>query len=167
MREPLRRYYGYGDLHFITFSCHARRPLLGCALARDRFLKVLDEVRSAYGFRVAGYVVMPEHVHLLLSEPKRGTPSVALQIVKQRSSRALREERISVQGAEQSVGPLWMPRFHDFNVWSANRLNQKLEYMHLNPVKRELVNHPKDWAWSSWSFYANGEVGLVQIDPIL
>jgi putative transposase len=67
MRNPLKRYYGRGDLHFVTFSCYRRRPLLATARSRDRFVKILDLVRSKRKFLLLGFVVMPEHVHLLLS----------------------------------------------------------------------------------------------------
>lgn len=58
------------------------------------------------------------------------------------------------------------PRFYDFNVWSKKKVREKLDYKHTNPVARKLVDHPKDWPWSSWSFYAKGEAGLVRIDAI-
>lgn len=57
-------------------------------------------------------------------------------------------------------------RFYDFNVWSEEKLKEKLEYMHANPVQRKLVEHPRDWLWSSWSFYVNGELGFIKIDPM-
>ena len=60
----------------------------------------------------------------------------------------------------------WQPRFYDFNVWSAKKRKEKLEYMHRNPVTRGLVEHPRDWPWSSWSFYAGEENGLVPIHPV-
>ena len=65
-RHPLRRYYGQRDLHFITTSCYRRKPLPGTARARDTFLEVLELVRRRYGFDVIGFVVMPEHIHLLI-----------------------------------------------------------------------------------------------------
>src|ERR1700739_3196769 len=74
MRNPLKRYYGRGDLHFVTFSCYRRRPLLGTARSRDRFVKILDLVRSKRKFLLLGFVVMPEHVPLLLSEPAVSNP---------------------------------------------------------------------------------------------
>ena len=83
-RNPLRRYYGRGDLHFITTSCNRREPFLGTARARDVFLSVLEQVRQQYRFDVIGFVVMPEHVHLLLSEPEKATPSIVMQVLKQR-----------------------------------------------------------------------------------
>jgi putative transposase len=130
-------------------------------------------VRSRHEFHILGYVVMPEHVHLLLSEPKKGTPSKVLQVLKQKVSRALRRKprrsapgQLSLAfpeaGAEEAA--FWQRRFYDFNVWSAKKVKEKLEYIHGNPVKRKLVTHPKDWPWSSWSHYAKGEEGLLRID---
>jgi len=84
MRNPMKRHYGQGDLHFVTFRCYRRRPLLGTARARDRFVKILNEVRHRHGFRLVGYVVMPEHVHLLMSEPAKKNPSKILQVLKQK-----------------------------------------------------------------------------------
>ncbi len=69
----LKRYQQTRQLHFITFCCYHRAPLLGTEPARNTFVAVLERVRRWYGFYVVGYVVMPEHVHLLLSEPERGT----------------------------------------------------------------------------------------------
>ncbi len=175
MRNPLRRYNGRGDLHFVTFSCYRRRPFLGTRRARDRFVRILDEVRSRHAFKLIGYVVMPEHVHLLVSEPKKGTPSKVLQVLKQKVSRALRRRgRKAVPGqlslpfsrTATDAAAFWQRRFYDFNVWSADKLREKLEYMHANPAKRKLVLHPREWAWSSWSHYARGEEGLIRIDAV-
>ena len=93
MPAGLKRYYGKGDLHFITFSCYRRLPLLKPARARDIFVKELGKVRDEMGFHLLGYVVMPEHVHLLISEPKQGTPSTVLQKLKPRVARKLRKRR--------------------------------------------------------------------------
>jgi putative transposase len=60
----------------------------------------------------------------------------------------------------------WQKRFYDFNVWSGKKLQEKLEYMHANPVQRKLVEHPRKWPWSSWGFYMKGESGLVKIDQV-
>jgi putative transposase len=175
MRNPLRRHYGRGDLHFVTFSCYRRRPFLGTRRARDYFVRMLNEVRLRYGFRIVGYVVMPEHVHLVISEAKKGNPSKFLQVLKQKVSRGLRRRRRESSAGQLSLAfgvtrwdaeHFWQRRFYDFNVWSGKKLREKLEYMHANPVKRKLVRHPKDWPWSSWSFYERGEKGLILIDPV-
>src|SRR5260370_13853942 len=78
MPKGLQRYYGQGQLHFVTFSCYRRLPLLSTAQARNLFVEELGRVRREYGFLLVGYVVMPNHVHLLISEPKKGTPSTVL-----------------------------------------------------------------------------------------
>ena len=72
MTRGLHRYYGAQDLHFITGSCYRREPELGTPPRRDLFLQILEQVRKRYGFVVLGYVVMPEHFHLLISEPEKG-----------------------------------------------------------------------------------------------
>ncbi len=171
MTKNLRRYYGSGHLHFITFSCYRRMPMLASVRAKNEFVRILDQVRKRYGFALVGYVVMPEHVHLLIGEPPQKTPSVVLQVLKQRASRQLRRKPRS---AGQLILPFvdrtkemrlfWERRFHDFNVWSREKKIEKLKYMHRNPVKRGLVRDVKDWPWSSYSFYAGEEAVLLRID---
>jgi putative transposase len=165
MPAGLQRLYGQGHLHFITFSCFRRLPLLKSARARDVFVRELTRVRERLGFRLIGYVVMPEQVHLLLSEPQRGTPSAVLHDLKLRVARRLRKRQRRALAGQRSLPfaepppPLrafWQARFYDFNVYTEKKKREKLEYMHGNPVTRGLVSHPKDWAWSSWSNYAGG-----------
>ena len=174
MKQRLRRRYGLGQLHFITCSCYRRTPLLGTERARDLFLKALSEVRERYDFALIGYVVMPEHIHLLISEPNVGNPSTAMQVLKQRVWRAMhrriRRTRSEQQGLwdeapVRKYQPFWQRRFYDFNVWSAKKRNEKMNYMHFNPVKRGLVMHPKDWLWSSYSFYSRTGTSLCAPNP--
>jgi putative transposase len=157
----LKRIYGLGHLHFITFSCYRRLPLLGTARARNIFVQVLDQVRYRFVLKLVGYVVMPEHVHLLISEPLVGTPSTAMQMLKQRVSRLVRAG--TVGGKDHS---LWETRFYDFNVRTKKKKVEKLVYMHLNPVKRGLVEQPDDWIWSSYSFYQEKGTILIPIDRV-
>jgi len=169
----LKRYYGQHDLHFITFTCYRRAALLRSVRARNLFVKVLGEVRDAYGFALVGFVVMPEHVHLLIGEPTKGTPSTVLQVLKQRVSRRLRQKRPSAAGqfqlpfgAEHFVPQFWQRRFYDFNVWSRKKRIEKLGYMHMNPVQRGLVASPRNWPWSSYVWYEGKDDGLIRIDPV-
>jgi putative transposase len=165
----LRRYYGDGDLHFLTFSCYRRQPLLASSARRDLFLRVLEQVRRRYHFVVLGYVVMPEHVHLLISEPEKKNPSIVVQAVKLGFARRLlaaarrrnRRQRSLFDHAPQHI---WQARFYDFNVWTDRKRVEKLEYMHRNPVKRGLVDAPEMWRWSSYRSYALGEDGPVRLN---
>jgi len=115
----------------------------------------LERVRRDYGLCVYGYVVMPEHVHLLLNEPDRNTFAQAIKSLKQGVARRL---------ALRAKDSFWQARYYDFNVWSEGKFVEKLRYIHRNPVKRGLVERPEDWRWSSFRHYASGEVGVVEIE---
>jgi putative transposase len=166
----LKRYYGTRHLHFITCSCYHRQPWLGSALRRDLFLRVFEQVRQRYGCVVVGYVVMPEHIHLLISEPEKGDPSKVMQSLKQGfARRLLRQVRRRGTAAQQElfgqrIEHVWQHRFYDFNVWSKRKRIEKLRYMHRNPVQRGLVAEPEQWRWSSFRSYAYGEAGRVRIN---
>ena len=173
MPKRLKRCYGQKDLHFITFCCYHRHPYLQTVRARNLFLKTLPAVRRQFAFRLVGYVVMPDHVHLLISEPEKGNVSRVLQVLKQRVSRAMRRKkrhastkqlRLDFGEAAEGDRRFWQRRFFDFNVWSDKKRKEKLHYMHANPVKERLVEHPREWRWSSFSFYAHDEPGLIRID---
>lgn len=146
--------------------------MLSTGPRRDLFLKVLEEVRRSYGFVVVGYVVMPEHVHLLISEPEHENPSVVMQVLKQESAkrilRSLREEANPLQsllwGSALDRSHVWQACFYDFNAWSEHKRIEKLRYIHRNPVQRGLVLEPEQWAWSSFRYYALGEPGLVLVN---
>ena len=100
------------------------------------FERSLENVRVRYGLYVTGYVIMPEHVHLLLSEPEGSPLATALQSLKQSVSRTL---------ALRAGEPFWQARYYDFNVYTEPKRIEKLRYMHRNPVVRELVSAPEEW----------------------
>jgi putative transposase len=117
------------------------------------FVAALARIRERYHFLLVGYVVMPEHVHLLISEGPKCTPSLVLKVLKQRVSRELRRQRRRVSAGQMGLPfkdgaaglpRFWQPRFYDFNVYSAKKIREKLEYMHGNPVKRGLVGNPRE-----------------------
>src|SRR5271167_4127947 len=169
MPKGLKRYYGTGDLHFITCSCYQRKPWLDIDERRDLFLDILEEVRKQHRFVVLGYVVMPEHFHLLMSEPQVGNPSTVMQSVKQRFAQRViprHRRRNPAQGplCEGRAKPVWQPRFYDFNVWTEHKRVEKLRYMHRNPVTRGLVEKPEQWVWSGFRDYLYGQTGKVRVN---
>jgi putative transposase len=152
MPRGLVRYEHTGNFHFLTFSCFHRLQHLGTAGARDLFEDALERTRRHYRFVVAGYVAMPEHVHLLIGEPLKGTvssvvPALKLSVAMRRTER-----------------PFWQARYYDFNVHNEEKRVEKLRYMHRNPVVRGLVARPEDWPWSSFRPYATGVEGTVEIE---
>jgi len=160
MTYGLSRCYGRGELLFITISCRGRKPNFASPTARNAVVEMLSEVRDAYRFRLLGYVVMPEHVHLLVGEPAKGSPSTVMQVLKQRVAKRLLRGARSREGGRH----LWEKRFYDFNVWSWKKRIEKIGYMHMNPVNRGLVSRPGEWSWSSYLSYAEGSAGLISID---
>lgn len=109
-------------------------------------------MRTRYDFFVTGYVAMPEHVHLLIGEPKRAVLAKAIQALKL---------SVAVQRSER---PFWQPRYYDFNVFTDRKRIEKLRYIHRNPVTRSLVEEPDAWIWSSFRHYWTGEEGTVEIE---
>jgi putative transposase len=140
------------------------------------FLQILERVRRRYRLVVLGYVVMPEHVHLLISEPQRESVPTAIQALKLGVVRSLQVGAVptsrkrsekwgtpSINGS-QKANPFWQARFYDFNVWTEKKRIEKLRYIHRNPVARGLVASPEQWRWSSFRWYSSGEVGPVRIN---
>jgi putative transposase len=150
----LKRYHHEGDDHFITFSCYRREPYFNTPSSRETFLDSLEQTRKRYNFEVLGYVVMPEHVHLLVSEPE-DHQKIPL-------SKALQSLKLSVS-KRLTQRPFWQTRYYDFNVFTHNKRVEKLKYMHRNPVARGLVANPEDWPWSTHRHYCLNEPSPVQI----
>jgi putative transposase len=152
MRGERVRYQQSGQFHFLTFSCYRRRPYLATVAAMELFEEALERIRLRYRFVVCGYVVMPEHVHLLLNEPASCLLSKAIQALKL---------SVSVRSRER---PFWQAHYFDFNVFTHEKHVEKLRYMHRNPVRRGLVSTPADWRWSSFRHFATGARGTVEIE---
>jgi putative transposase len=173
----LTRFHHSGQSHFVTFCCYHRRRLLITDASRRIFESGLERVRRSYKLYVYGYVVMPEHVHLLLSEPQletsplkpkaglngpplllsepqRDTLADALKSLKQGVSRRL------IGDAEH----FWQKRYYDFNIRNCAQFVEKLRYVHRNPVKARLCEWPEDWEWSSFRHDATGSEGRVEIE---
>jgi putative transposase len=153
MPSGLKRSQKCGDLHLITFSCYGRKPHPAELAAKETFEFSLEKMRQEYRFAVVGYVVMPEHVHLLLTEPAEERLAAALQALKISVSKRL------------TAKPFWQRRYYDFNVYTTGKRAEKLGYMHRNPVTRGLVEAPEDWKWSSHHYYASGLLRTVQVGP--
>jgi putative transposase len=151
----LKRFQQSRQLHFLTFSSFHRRPNFQGPPSRATFESSLEQVRQQYRLLVYGYVVMPEHIHMLVNEPEKDTLARTMQSLKQSVARRL---------ALRAVDPFWQARYYDFNVWSEKKFIEKLRYIHRNPVQHGLVARAEDWAWSSFRHYVTGEMGTVEIE---
>jgi putative transposase len=141
--------------------------------ARNFAVQILGEARERFRFALVGYVIMPEHVHMLIGESPRVLPAIVVQVFKQRVSLRMREKRReqlmrSPAQLPEEAGELrrfWQRRYYDLNIHTQAKMREKLEYMHANPLAEKLVDHPRDWPWSSWSYYGTGD-GLLKMDAV-
>jgi len=154
MPSRLKRYHTFGHDHFVTFSCYKRLPYLNNDHARITFLETLERTRQRHQFHVYAYVLMPEHVHLLLSEPPTMPLSGIFRALKTQTSKQLKGDRAR----------FWQLNYYDFNVFTQKKFSEKLQYIHRNPVTRGLVENPEDWPWSSYRHWLTGEPGPVQFE---
>src|SRR5579862_348860 len=152
MPHGLKRFQQSAHSHFVTFTCYHRRQGFHSPAVYDLFVQVLEEMRCRFALCVYGYVVMPEHVHLLLSEPQRGLLAEAMHYLKLSFAKRL------------GRGVFWQKRYYDRNVRDEREFVEKLRYLHRNPVKAGLCELPEDWPWSSFRHYALREKGIVEIE---
>jgi len=158
-----------GHDHFLTFSTYQRRRFLDSGETWDIVLEVLQKCLLSHQADCAGFVIMPDHVHALISGKENFKISPFVQVWKKTSSYRIkrfferelkRYEQLCPEGC-----PIWQARFYDYNVDSNEKLNEKIEYMHENPVAAGLTTTALDWNWSSSRFYECGEPVGVTITP--
>jgi putative transposase len=146
--------------HFVTFSCYRRRRALDHDRAKRIVLGVLASQLALQHGRCVGFVVMPDHVHAILWFPEDDQLSHFMKQWKQRSSvqikRFMREEMTAYARTFDSSEPIWQSRYYGFNLYAEHKFEEKLTYMHQNPVRAGLVALPCDWPWSSARFYEQG-----------
>src|SRR5258705_12654648 len=145
----LERRHNLGHLHFITFSCHNRLPYLDSAKPKEILEQVIERTRRSHNFLLYAYVLMPEHVHLLLSEPKTHSLSSTLRVIKGESSKLLKG----------TCRHFWQPRYYD----------QRLHHPKIqreNPIHPPQPCHPSPRSpprrlrWSSFNHYATAKPSL-------
>ena len=154
MPSRLKRYQTEGHYHFITFSCYRRLPYLVDDHSRVVFEEALEALRRRHQFFLFGYVLMPEHVHLLLTEPGLRPLATTLSVLKGETSKILKGER----------SQFWQTRYYDFNVLTQSKFVEKPRYIHRNPVERGLVAKAEDWPWSSFRHWSTGATGRIEIE---
>jgi putative transposase len=154
MPYDLKRFQKAEALHFITFSCFHRLPLLEAPEPKNTFEAVLERTRARHEARVYAYALMPEHVHMLINEPASILLAQFLKALKQVTSRKLRGRREK----------FWQERYFDSNVRGEEARSEVTRYIHRNPVKRGLVASPGEYRWSSFNHYATGVRGVVEIE---
>lgn len=147
-------------IHFVTFSVDRRRKLLDHDHPKRVVLGVLNKLLTDFDAKCIGFVVMPEHVHALIWLPKTGQLSKFMHEWKRQSSLKLREwYRTDAPDYFRGFGEgarFWLPKYYSFEIYERAKVEEKLNYMHENPVRRGLVARATDWRWSSARWYVWG-----------
>lgn len=152
-------------VHFITFSCYCRRRLLDHDQPKRIVLGILSDELTKFNARSLGFVIMPDHVHALIWFPKTGQLSPFMQQWKGRSSSRIKKilaQSLPEYGSKFSArDPIWQARYYSFEIYATAKIEEKLNYVHLNPVRAGLVTTLTQWPWSSARWYLEGRtVGI-------
>lgn len=172
----LRHLNHFNTARAINFSCFHRNYLLRTEEIISPFLRELEHARSVYSVKILGYVVMPNHVHLILHPEEGSDLGKIIGEIKARSAGRILSifcsEKASILWSLQTFkgGRLrtsfWQARCYDHNCRSLDDVREKINYCHLNPVRAGLVADPAEWKWSSYRWYRGLEDIALEIDGI-
>ena len=176
-RKTIRHFHEPGDLHELTFSCYRRMQLLTNDVWREMFCRSIDKAITRWNFRLVAFVLMPEHVHLLVYPT---TPIVEidnlLSAIKQPYAVKIKNlllasgsdlvDRLTVQERPgKTAFRYWQEGpGYDRNLSSQKAVLAAIEYIHRNPIRRGLVDEVTHWRWSSARWYASDK---QIVDPAL
>ncbi len=175
-RKKRRVYDHPGHAHFLTYSCEKRLPLLDSERTRRWVIEEMAATRHRLGLQIGAFVVMPEHVHVLVRCPEGVSVSSVLGSLKRPVSANAKAwlaehepgwvEQLTVTRGGRRTFRFWQAGGgFDRNIWEQKTLAEVVDYIHANPVRRGLVEKPADWEWSSARFWVGME-GVLEMDRI-
>lgn len=170
----LRHFDNDGEGRFQTFNVHNQLPLLTDNGIRQIIINEIDNARNKFGFRLIAYVLMPEHVHIVLIPKANSKVGFIIGEIKRFSSKRIHEylikqkskllEKLIVKRNDIAQFVFWQRRCYDHNIRSEKAMWEKVNYCHNNPVKRGMVKSPADWKWSSYNYYYHDSDFPLKID---
>lgn len=173
----LPRFHIAGHTYYITTVVYNRLPIFTRSSFVIPLLDSLNFYRYKQSFKILGYVVMPDHMHLMIWPYDKATPSDIMRDYKEFTSKRI-VRQAEVEGAEawltafrtageetrRANSKVWQDSYWDVNVYSEHVLRQKLTYIHRNPVRAGLVEKPEAYPYSSYRNYEYGEEWLIEVD---
>jgi putative transposase len=157
----LRHYDNLGTVRFVTLCCYHFRPYMNNDLAKALFIKHLEAARVKHGFRLLAYVIMPEHVHLVLLPPDGMKLGLVIREIKSKMAREYFSTAVPEANGERIF---WQKRCYDHNCRTPDTVREKIVYCHNNPVKRGLAPDPEAYSLSSYSWYLGRRDVPLQMD---
>jgi putative transposase len=167
-----------GQLYFITSTIIQWIPVFNDEKYFDIIIESLQFCRKEKGLRIYAYVILDNHFHLIVSSEKL---ELTIQSFKRHTARKILEkikndkkdwllnqlEYFKLKHKTKSVHQVWQEGYHPQEIISHNMFEQKVNYMHFNPVRRGYVNEPVHWKYSSASTFANESKGLLELDELI
>jgi putative transposase len=158
----LKHYDNWGTVRFITFGTHQVESRLleertFCIVARH-----IDSIRRKYKLKLLGYVLMPDHVHMVVFPPEGVKLGRIIGELKSKSAREIFS--IYPPADSEFTRSFWHKRCYDHNCRTTETVKEKINYCHLNPVRRELVAEPGEWSWSSYNWYMGDRDVPLEMD---
>jgi len=160
----LRHYDNLNTARFVTFSCYRRLNGFKDRRACLLFIKHLKHARTKHGFKLYGYVIMPNHIHLVIHLSFGSKLGVIIREIKSKMAREYFS--IYVKDKKKSTNVFWMKRCYDHNCRSPKTVLEKIEYCHKNPVRGGLVDSATEWEWSSFNYYQGVKDLPIRMDEI-
>ncbi len=176
-RKKCKRYNTPGHAHFLTFSCFQRRPFLAKDRSRGWLIDAINSARDKHHFDLWAYVIMPEHAHIVLfptidpydisaifKSIKLSVANTAIAYVKRYASEFLVQMTDAQPNGNSSIRFWQRGGGYDRNLHSFEEIWEKIDYIHNNPVKRELCGRADDWNWSSAADYSGLRKGPIELN---
>ena len=151
--------------HYVTLVTFNRVPVFRSDRACEIFIRTLSAVRQKYPYKLVGYVIMPDHVHAIVNRSVdtisdwlrrvRGNsaPQILAWLREEKHLMSLKKLELTVPQKRHHTHAVWQKDPSVIDLWSPKFVRQKLNYLHLNPVRAGLCEHPADWTWSSYRAY--------------
>ncbi len=160
----LRHFDDEGTARFVTFNCYRNLPALDNCRAKEIVVKYIDNAREKHHFKLLGYVIMPNHVHLVVHPPAEMKLGLVIGEIKSRVARQWFGETMIASSAEKRV--FWQRRCYDHNCRTLSSAIEKINYCHANPVNKGLVKEMGEWIWSSYSWYQGERSVPLRVDAV-
>jgi putative transposase len=163
-------------VHYVTAVTYERVPVFSSERCCSLFIKALAETRLKDPFKLVGYVIMPDHFHLLANPldmnigrlvgrlKGRAASSILKLLRSENKTSSLAKLALRKPLASGQTHAVWLKDFSAIDIWSHKFIRQKLHYIHMNPVRAGLCDHPAKWRWSSYHAYFPHETGSVPIE---
>ena len=174
--SQLYHFNNLGSARFVTFSCYHNYNLFKTSETKDIFVKRLSDMRGKYNYKLYGYVVMPNHVHLVMLPTKETTIGQIIGTLKSITAREIINlwkdkelpifEKLKVHRDGKERFAFWQRRYYDHNCRSKDTVIEKINYCHNNPIKKRLVTEPGEWKWSSYRWYNGKKDSLIELDDV-